>query len=105
MTNSKNNTFAIVAYFWWIGFLIALFKNQSEKNAFTSFHLRQILGLLLVNTGASVIYKYLGDTIGTLLILGTFVLWVIGLLSAIRGEAKPVPLIGESFQNWFKNLY
>ena len=102
---TKKNTFAIVAYLWWIGFLIAYFKNQSERNPLTSFHIRQVLGLLLVNTGASVVYKYIGDTLGSFLILGTFVLWIMGLVSAIRGEAKTVPLIGESFQQWFKNLY
>lgn len=105
MKTKPNNTFAIVAYLWWIGFLIAYFKNQSERNPFSSFHIRQVLGLLLINTGASVVYKYIGDTIGSLLILATFILWLIGLVSAIKGEAKPVPLVGESFQSWFKNLY
>jgi len=105
MNQSKNNSFAIIAYLWWIGFLIAYFKNQSARNSLTSFHIRQVLGLLLVNTGASVVYKYIGDTLGSFLILATFILWLIGLVSAIRGEAKPIPLVGDSFQRWFKNLY
>lgn len=105
MTNNYKKTDAIIAYLWWIGFLFAYFRNQSKRNPLTSFHIRQVLGLLLINTGASVVYKYLGETFGSLLILATFVLWLIGLNYAIRGEAKSVPLVGESFQRWFKNLY
>jgi uncharacterized membrane protein len=32
------------------------------------------------------------------------VLWVMGLISAINGEEKPMPLIGEKAQEIFKNL-
>jgi hypothetical protein len=32
------------------------------------------------------------------------VLWVIGLMGAINGQEKPVPILGEKFQEWFKSL-
>lgn len=103
--NNYSKTYAIVSYLWWIGFLIAYFKNQSERNPLTSFHIRQSLGLILVQTGIAVVSKYIGSTIGGFLFLAIFVLWLIGLFSAIKGESKPIPFIGESFQDWFKNLY
>lgn len=103
--NNYNKTYAIVSYLWWIGFLIAYFKNQSERNPLTSFHIRQSLGLILVQTGVAVITKYIGSAIGGFLFLAIFVLWLMGLISAIKGERKLIPFIGESFQEWFKNLY
>ena len=104
MTKNYDKTFAIVAYLWWIGLLIAYFKNQQERNPLTSFHIRQSLGLLLIQIGVSAILKYTGPLV-TVLFLAIFVLWLIGLISAIKGETKLIPFIGQSFQDWFKNLY
>ena len=104
MNNYYNKTYAIISYLWWIGFLIAYFKNQNERNPLTSFHIRQSLGLLLIQTGVSVIFKYTGPFV-SILFLAIFVLWLMGLISAIKGERKLIPFIGESFQEWFKNLY
>ena len=33
------------------------------------------------------------------------VLWVMGLMAAVNGEFKPVPVLGESFQKWFGNAF
>jgi hypothetical protein len=33
-----------------------------------------------------------------------FVLWSYGITSAIKGEIKPVPLLGTYFQKWLKNI-
>ena len=39
-----------------------------------------------------------------LLWLFVFVLWIIGLISAIQEEKKELPLLGNHFQKWFANL-
>jgi hypothetical protein len=36
--------------------------------------------------------------------IGVLILWIIGLIGAIKGEEKPVPLLGEQFQEWFRNI-
>jgi uncharacterized membrane protein len=36
--------------------------------------------------------------------VGAFVLIIIGLIGAAQGEQKPVPVLGEYFQDWFRNL-
>ncbi|REE82072.1 putative membrane protein [Lutibacter oceani] len=103
-TVNEGKTMAIISYFWWLGLIIAFIMNNSKKNTFASFHIRQMIGLLLLNVGVSLIYKYVGSSIGMLLGLGTFVLWVIGLIGAFQGEEKRVPLLGDLFQDWFKSI-
>jgi hypothetical protein len=36
-----------------------------------------------------------------LVVMGLFVLWVLGLLAALRGDMRPVPVLGEQYQRWF----
>ncbi len=103
-TISEGKNAAIISYFWWIGLLIAFIMNNNNKNPFSSFHIRQSIGLSLILFAIGFATKYGIPFIGSILFLGTFVLWVIGLLSAIKGETKPIPLVGELFQDWFKTI-
>jgi uncharacterized membrane protein len=34
-----------------------------------------------------------------------FVLWVLGMIAAVKGEMKPMPLVGPLYQKWFGNLF
>jgi len=103
-TVHEGKSIAIIAYFWWIGLIIALIMNNSKKNAFASFHIRLVIGLLLLSLAMTLVYKYIGETIGYLLSMGVFVLWIIGLIGAFNGEEKKVPLLGDQFQEWFKSI-
>lgn len=95
---------AIISYFWWIGLLIAFIMNNNKRNYFTSFHIRQSIGLSLLSFVIGITTKYGFEMLGNIMFLGCFVLWVIGLLGAIKGEEKPIPLFGDLFQNWFRNI-
>jgi hypothetical protein len=44
-------TKAIVAHIIWIGWLIALIVNSSQKDEITSFYIRQLLGLYFLVSG------------------------------------------------------
>lgn len=90
-------TTGIVAYLTWIGLIVALVTTK-EKSEYTSFHIRQSLGLCL--TAILGVIPFLGLIIG----LGVLILWVIALIGAINGEMKPVPLLGDKFQEWFKSI-
>lgn len=103
-TVNEGKSMAIISYFWWIGLIIAFIMNNTKKNTFASFHIRQMVGLLLLNVGVSIIYKYAGPTVGMVLGIGTFVLWLIGIIGAFQGEEKRVPLLGDLFQDWFKTI-
>lgn len=92
-------TKAIVAHIYWIGWVIALILNSSEKDELTSFYLRQLLGLFLL----SLILWFI-PVIGWIANIIIFIFWIISLIGAINGEQKEIPLVGKLFQDWFKAL-
>jgi uncharacterized membrane protein len=101
---NEEKTAAIISYFWWIGLLIAFIMNNNRRSAFTSFHLRQSIGISIISFVLGIFSKYGIEMLANILFLGLFVLWVMGLLSAIKGEEKPIPLVGNLFQDWFKSI-
>lgn len=96
---------AIISYITVIGTLIAFIMNQNKQNPFTSFHIRQAIGIFLLGLIANFLHRYTNfGTIDVILAIGVFILWIIGLIGAIQGEEKTVPLLGEQFQEWFRNI-
>lgn len=86
----------IIAYITLIGWLIAYFAGTREES---KFHLNQALVLTVANLIIMVLSNILsgwifGICFAVLNIL-MFVLWVIGLIAAIQGQEKPVPVLGE----------
>jgi len=47
---------------------------------------------------------YIGYSLFWFIKAGLFILWIIGLLGAINGDTKPIPLIGERAQAMFSNI-
>jgi len=103
-TVQDGKTMAIVAYVFWLGLILAIFINNKDKNTFTSFHIRQSFGILLLNLAAGFAYNYISNSFGLIILIVTVVLWVIGILSAFNGNEKEVPLLGNLFQDLFKGL-
>lgn len=107
MENIENNgkTVAIIAYLTVIGWIIALIMNNSNKTVFASYHIRQALGIMCVGVLLNILVSFLGipllSWIGWAAVI---VLWLLGILSAIQGEMKPVPVLGIQFQEWFKGI-
>ncbi len=104
--NTTDKNMAIIAYITLIGLIIAYVANKDKNDEFTTFHIRQSLGLALVGLALGVIslIPFLGWII---YIIGIFVLlymWILGLMNAINGNQKPVPFIGQKFEEWFKNI-
>ncbi|HSF87806.1 MAG TPA: hypothetical protein VLA46_00220 [Saprospiraceae bacterium] len=99
-----DKTKSIVAHLTFIGWIIALVTNQSDKGPNTSFYLRQNLGLWLIAIAGSVLGMLTINIIGTIISIAIFVLWVLSLVGALGGEQKPSPVLGDMFQQWFKGL-
>ena len=105
--NTKDNgkSIAIISYLTIIGWVIALIMHNNNKTELGAFHIRQMLGLILLGLALSVLNMLLDIYIlGIIIQLGMIVLWVLGLLSAIQAEKKPIPLIGDKFQEWFAGI-
>jgi len=101
----KGKQAAIISYILIVGVLIALSMNSEEKNKFTSFHIRQSLGLTITFIAIGMIISNFSSP-HILIPFWIFItiLWSFGILSAIKGEMKPIPLVGQLYQNLFKNL-
>jgi uncharacterized membrane protein len=104
---TEDRTVAILSYLTIIGFIVAIVIHSSKKTKLGAYHLRQMLGLVLVGLvgGVFAAIPILGWIIFPLVWLALLVLWVLGLIAAAKGEIKPVPLLGEHFQKWFGTAF
>ncbi|MFA6057211.1 MAG: hypothetical protein WC756_03350 [Taibaiella sp.] len=117
VSESEGKTAGIISYFTIIGWLIAYFAmHKDKKTEIGSYQLRQTLllnivgiiagwgiqflvGVMIVSTGIFAL-AYLSYIVN----IGLLILWIIGLIGAINGEKKPIPLIGEKAQTMFPNI-
>lgn len=112
MENTQNDiiaegkSIATIAYITIIGLIIALIQNNEKKNAFVFFHIRQSLGLALTGLVLGVIgmIPILGWIINVLGIFVLIYMWIIGLMNAINGKEKSVPLLGDKYEEWFNGI-
>lgn len=103
----NGKSIALISYIPLIGWIVAfvLYLENNTKDSIARFHLRQTLGLLITYIGGTMILAFF--KIGFLFLplqLASAALWILGLLAALRGDEKPVILVGEYFQDWFKNF-
>ena len=119
VNEEQGKTAGIVSYFSIIGWLIAYFAmHQNNKTSIGSYQLRQTLLLYIVAFGIWIIYYFvivallfssvglffLASLLNILLYIGFFVIWLVGLIGAINGQKKPIPVIGPMAQTMFPNL-
>lgn len=97
----NKKTTDIIAYISPIGFLISYFAGTREESR---FHLNQSLVLILAEVIVEIADKILdiiplvgvvSSVVLGIVAIGLFVLWITALVSAIKGEEKPVPVLGE----------
>lgn len=102
-TVKEGKTMATIAYFTFIGTLIAWSMNQEKRNQFASIHIRQAIGLDLL---WMIIFIPLSGFDSWWLVFPFYllvsVLWFFGFLGAIQGEIAIIPFLGNYFQKWFK---
>jgi len=118
----EDKTVAILAYITLLGFIAALIIHGNKKTQLGAFHLRQALGYFLtalvggVVVGVTVaLVGVLAAFLGLVLLfipaiyglygLAMLVLWIFGLISAIGGQMKPMPVVGPLYQKWFGSAF
>lgn len=102
----NNKTLSIVSYITIIGWLVAYLKGKDNADSMLKYHLRQALGLALVNIIFSLALNIVAMVILALSFIGVFgfvflILWIIGIINAANGAQKPLPIIGKMFENKF----
>ena len=104
-TIEEGKTAAIAAYILVIGVFIAMSMNGEQKNPFASFHIRQALGLSVtfISLGL-VISNFNSLMISATMWIFVSVLWGYGIVTAIKGDSRPLPLLGNLFQKLFKSI-
>lgn len=116
-TTDDGKTAGIISYFTIIGWLIAYFAlYNNNKTALAAYQLRQTLLFHLASMVVSWVLGFIiaaafvtsgvfiGVTIIWIVRLVFLIIWIIGLIGAINGERKPMPLIGEPAQNMFSGI-
>lgn len=102
-------TIAWVSYLTIIGWIIALvtYNSSPDKSSLAKFHLRQVFGIFATGFALYIVmimlivvvpfFFFLYPLIG----IAIFILWILGLVAAVNGEEKPVPLLGDFYQKTF----
>ena len=101
-TINEGKTAAITSYILIVGVMIAISMNAENKNSFASFHIRQALGLTITFLSLGLIVSNFDNLmISATMWIFVSALWTYGFFTAIRGEMKPLPLLGKLFQKAF----
>jgi len=97
--------FFLPGLIWW------LVDEKLKANSFCKFHLKQTLVLFIISIGLMIVNAIFGaflfipivgwiiwriwSIIAILLWIGFFILWMIGLIGAINGQQKEIPIVGK----------
>lgn len=105
MEDGKN--FAIISYLTAIGLIIAFVLNNEKRNDFTTYHIRQSLGIFLSMFifGMLSYLPFIGWIISILGFVLLVILWISGVMNAVNGNKKPVPILGEYFNSIFSGIW
>lgn len=104
-TSQQGRNLAIVSYLTLIGTLIAFFMNKDTRNPLVLFHVRQALGLWLLEMALGYIIGGFNDwmiTISFWIFFG--VLFIYGILGALSGKMNSIPVLGDFFQKLFRSI-
>ena len=101
-----NKTLSIVSYITIIGWLIAFFAGKDKADDLLKYHLKQSLGLAIVNIVFNIAIMIVVAIIPSLAFLSYiglvfFVLMIIGIINAANSVKKPLPIIGNMFEDKF----
>ena len=91
----NKRTTDIVAYLTWVGLIIALVAGDRQASR---FHLNQSLVIWLASTVCGLIGRHLflfGWLVSVVGCVFCGVCWFIGIVNAMQGVEKEVPLLGQ----------
>ena len=101
-----NKVMAILAY---LGILVLVPIFAAKESPFARYHANQGLILFIIGIAASIILSILSvvlisigiwwlySLIALVISVGLLILAILGIINAVKGEAKPLPFIGNLF--------
>tara|TARA_R110002072_G_scaffold118631_1_gene250647 strand:- start:55412 stop:55732 length:321 start_codon:yes stop_codon:yes gene_type:complete len=104
MTRPPGKTKAIIAYLTFIGLLIAYYMNRDEKHEFTTWHIKNMFGLILLLLLSQLTQAYVDLRFGEILWFLSFALWLFSLIRVIANHKEAIPYLSKKFQQWFTFL-
>ena len=103
-------TLSIISYITIIGWLIAFFQYKDKsKDPLVSYHLKQSLGLAIIGIVVGIILGVVVRMVPALAVLtyvniALLILWILGILNAANEKMKPLPVVGQMFEDKFSFL-
>ncbi len=99
-------TKAIISHLFIVGWIIAVILNMNKKEEYASYYIIQNLGIIILGIALRVlqVIPVFGPVIMVIGGVLLFVFWLLSFIWSIQGEMKPIPLLGEKFQAWFKGF-
>ncbi|MCA9294111.1 MAG: DUF4870 domain-containing protein [Phycisphaerales bacterium] len=107
---ASGKVFAILCYaLGFLGIPFFILPLVMRDNDFSLYHAKQVLILWLLGIAGYILgVLLLVVCIGPFIMLGvgilSLVLAIMGLINAINGQAKPLPLIGKYAEQWFAGV-
>jgi hypothetical protein len=95
---------AVIGYVTIIGFLIAASMNSENKDTFTTKHLQNMFGIILLWICSQVSVFYISSLFGDILWLLSLVLMGTQAFRAYKSKDPNIPFLSCKFQQWFKFL-
>jgi len=94
----KNKIWGILSYIS-VLFIVPLFIEGVKDSSYVKFHINQglilFVGFIIIAAIKRLSIGLLTYYAGSILSIALTVLWIIGFVGAIQGQAKKVPLIGD----------
>jgi O-antigen/teichoic acid export membrane protein len=92
---------SILAYLTFIGLIFAYQLNKEYQDPKTTWHIKNMFGLLLGLFAAVWLQDY---PIGFYVYWTVVCLWIYCLVMAILDQKRGIPFLSSAFQKWFKFL-
>jgi uncharacterized membrane protein len=106
----EGRSIAVLSYALLLGmvpyfFLPLIWRN----NEFTLYHAKQchaiwVSTLVLLVIAAPSMLICIGFVIAPVAIIGALILCIMGIMNALKGETKPVPIVGKWGEEWLKGI-
>ncbi|MCD2422623.1 hypothetical protein LQ567_07620 [Niabella pedocola] len=103
----SNKNLSVISYLTIFGWLYAYIKGKNQADSLLKYHLRQFFGLFLLalvfNIGITILIRIVPGVgfLSYLCGIAFLILWIFGLINAINGVEKNIPLVGKLFEDKF----